>query len=393
MASTRKTEASASDWTCIIVGLSNGFVHFYTERGVLIFYEKVSDYRITSIRFGHSVLTGNQELVFLSRSRLAVIEGHSLFTTLRLAKGQIARGDKSVEEVSTTLELNAKTLKLSSLSRVSDFQIAGPKKPSTFEQYSTASMSERGIDAQIRPGLPTYSTYFCITEDVFGAFVWHNFFEQQVNIGDYVNKVAANLTSYVPSFGFRSFLGIGTSKKDQPTKVNTRDARVETAYVRQMLRDPGRTGDRLFIAPRPWNILAIADRSARVLIVDTETRRIVRIFKGYRNARCAFVESSGNIKESKRQVKALFLVIYAPKRGLLEVWTMQTGPRVSAFNVDTRGRLLSLPSGTDGLLGTPPDEQLISKQTTASAIFLNSDGQFFVSFIFIKVFVRMYFSR
>ena len=126
---------SASDWTCIIVGLSNGFVHFYTERGVLVFYEKVSDYRITSIRFGHSVLTGNQELALLSRNKLAVIEGHSLFTTLRLAKGQIARGDRSVDEVSTTLELNSKVLKLSSLSRVSDFQIAGPKKPTNFEQY------------------------------------------------------------------------------------------------------------------------------------------------------------------------------------------------------------------------------------------------------------------
>ncbi|KAE9552656.1 hypothetical protein FO519_004135 [Halicephalobus sp. NKZ332] len=377
VASTRKTEVSASDWTCIIVGLSNGFVNFYTERGVLIFYEKVSDYGITSIRFGHSALTGNQELAFLSRSKLAIVEGHSLFTTLRLAKGQIARGDKSVDEVSTTLELNSKMLRLSSLSRISDFQITGLKKPSTFEQYSTASVSERGVEAQIRPGLPTYSTYFCIAEDIFGAFVWHNFFEQQVNISDYVNKVAANLTSYVPSIGFRSFLGIGTSKKDQPTKVNVKDSRTETAYVRQLFRDPGRVGDRLFVAPRPWNILAVADRSARVLIIDTETRRIVRIFKGYRNARCAFVESPGNIKETKKQVKALFLVIFAPKRGLLEVWTMQNGPRVSAFNVDTRGRLISLPSGTDGLLGTPPDEETIFRQTTASAIFMNSDGQFF----------------
>lgn len=30
---------------------------------------------------------------------------------------------------------------------------------------------------------------------------------------------------------------------------------------------------------------------------------------------------------------ALFLVIYAPRRGILEVWAMQQGPRVGAFTV------------------------------------------------------------
>lgn len=30
---------------------------------------------------------------------------------------------------------------------------------------------------------------------------------------------------------------------------------------------------------------------------------------------------------------ALFMVIYAPRRGILEVWGMQQGPRVGAFTV------------------------------------------------------------
>lgn len=30
---------------------------------------------------------------------------------------------------------------------------------------------------------------------------------------------------------------------------------------------------------------------------------------------------------------AQFLVIYAPRRGILEVWSTQQGPRVGAFNV------------------------------------------------------------
>ncbi|CAL1574623.1 unnamed protein product [Knipowitschia caucasica] len=37
---------------------------------------------------------------------------------------------------------------------------------------------------------------------------------------------------------------------------------------------------------------------------------------------------------------ALFLIIYAPRRGILEVWAMQRGPRVGAFNVGKHCRLL-----------------------------------------------------
>uniref|UniRef100_A0AC34G258 Rab3-GAP regulatory subunit N-terminal domain-containing protein n=1 Tax=Panagrolaimus sp. ES5 TaxID=591445 RepID=A0AC34G258_9BILA len=294
---------------------------------------------------------------------------------------QIARGEKSLDEVSTTLQLNARIMRVQSLNNIFDFTIIGLKKPSTFEQYSSASMSDQGIHATIRSGLPTYSTYFCVARDVFGAFIWHNFFEKQANAMDIVNNlttaVTSNISAYVPSFGFRSYFGLGTSRKDLPSKPMVADSRVETAYVRQFCRDKGRLGDRLFMAPKPWNLLAVADQSARVLVLDTETRKIIRIFKGYRNARVAWIESSGKVRECRRSVKALFLVIFAPKRALLEVWAMQNGPRVSAFNVDPRGRLITLPGPRDGVLGTPPDEEAIFRQNIATAAFVNSEGQIF----------------
>lgn len=279
--------------------MSNGFVNFYTERGILIFYEKVSKGFIKSVRFGHSAFKGNQELAFLSRSQFIVIEGISLFNTLRSARTQIARGEKSLDEVATTLQLNARIMRVDSLSNIFDFTIIGLKKPSCFEQYSTASMSQPGIYATIRPGLPTYSTYFCVARDVFGAFVWHNFSEKQANAMDIVNNlttvVTSNISAYIPSVGFRSYFGLGTSKKDQPTKAMVCDTRVETAHVRQWLKDKGRLGDRLFMAPKPWTLLAVADQSARVLVIDTESRQIIRIFKGYRNSRVAWIESSGTV--------------------------------------------------------------------------------------------------
>lgn len=35
---------------------------------------------------------------------------------------------------------------------------------------------------------------------------------------------------------------------------------------------------------------------------------------------------------------ALFLIIFAPRRGILEVWAMQRGPRVGAFTVGKQCR-------------------------------------------------------
>jgi len=39
---------------------------------------------------------------------------------------------------------------------------------------------------------------------------------------------------------------------------------------------------------------------------------------------------------------ALFLVIYVPKQGIIEIWAMQQGPRVAKFTASKSGRWLWL---------------------------------------------------
>ena len=88
--------------------------------------------------------------------------------------------------------------------------------------------------------------------------------------------------------------------------------------------------------------MAIADNLSRVIILDALQGSVVRVFKGYRNAKLAWyvasstedVKRKGASKKSSRTVKqALFLVIHATKRSLLEVWPMMLGSRAAAFNV------------------------------------------------------------
>ena len=70
----------------------------------------------------------------------------------------------------------------------------------------------------------------------------------------------------------------------------------------------------------------------------------IRRFKGYRDAQVGWIEVKedshhdhhpGAPQQSHLQHHrhAIFLVIYAPRRGILEVWASQQGSRVAAFNI------------------------------------------------------------
>lgn len=64
------------------------------------------------------------------------------------------------------------------------------------------------------------------------------------------------------------------------------------------------------------------------------------MWKGYRDAECGWIMCHEEKKGDKKRV-VLFLVIYAPKKGLIEVWAMQQGPRVATFPASKTGRYYS----------------------------------------------------
>lgn len=62
------------------------------------------------------------------------------------------------------------------------------------------------------------------------------------------------------------------------------------------------------------------------------------MLKGYRDSQCGWVlvEEEADSQSSKRRVE--FLIIHVPKKGLIEIWTMQFGAKVVSFNVNKDGR-------------------------------------------------------
>ena len=78
-----------------------------------------------------------------------------------------------------------------------------------------------------------------------------------------------------------------------------------------------------------------------MILFDVANAISVRIWKGYRKAEVAWiVVEEDAIDPTDYPKQALFLVIYAPKRGILEIWCAQNGPRVTGFKVGKNCKLI-----------------------------------------------------
>jgi hypothetical protein len=127
------------------------------------------------------------------------------------------------------------------------------------------------------------------------------------------------------------------------------------------------------------NLVACTDKFGRVLLLEVATMVIVRMWKGtsmtramsptpndtpilshtivydarlisherhvssgYRDARVCWITSAddGVAFDKQTPVTAVFLVIMAQRRGLMEVWNVPFGERAAAFNVGVGSTLL-----------------------------------------------------
>lgn len=107
----------------------------------------------------------------------------------------------------------------------------------------------------------------------------------------------------------------------------------ESTSLQFSLRDNKRHVQNLI--PAPHNGLAVAcDSLGRVLLMDTQKSIVLRMWKGYRDAQCAWIA-----RPSDPQV--LYLVIYGWRRETLEIWPMRYGARIYSLVIGPHCKLLS----------------------------------------------------
>jgi hypothetical protein len=103
------------------------------------------------------------------------------------------------------------------------------------------------------------------------------------------------------------------------------------------ISDDERRRCRVLVLSPNGRLAAISDTLGRIMLVDTSRMIVIRMWKGYRNAQCGWMQAA----EGARRPHGLYLVIYSAQRGIVEVWRAQYGPRVFTLAVGDSARIFT----------------------------------------------------
>jgi hypothetical protein len=90
-------------------------------------------------------------------------------------------------------------------------------------------------------------------------------------------------------------------------------------------------------------LAAIADTLGRVSLVDLSTKQIVRMWKGFRDTTCYWMEIPRKTKvKDGQKAKTLYLVIHSRQRRVVEIWRTRHGPKVMSIQVNREAQVISV---------------------------------------------------
>uniref|UniRef100_A0A8I3Q9Y9 RAB3 GTPase activating non-catalytic protein subunit 2 n=1 Tax=Canis lupus familiaris TaxID=9615 RepID=A0A8I3Q9Y9_CANLF len=351
LASQKRSSTGRPDWTCIVVGFTSGYVRFYTENGVLLLAQLLNEELVLQLKCRTyeiprhpGVTEQNEELSILYPAAIVTIDGFSLFQSLRACRNQVAKAAASGNENIQPPPLAYKKWGLQDIDTIIDHASIGIMTLSPFDQMKTAS-NIGGFNAAIKNSLPAMSQYITVGSNPFTGF----FYALEVRV--------SSLIMSKTSLGFSTCLGwLGWKSKHEEEAVQKQKPKVEPATplaVRFGLPDSRRHGESICLSPCN-TLAAVTDDFGRVILLDVARGIAIRMWKGYRDAQIGWIQIVEDLHERVPEKAdfspfgntqgpsrvAQFLVIYAPRRGILEVWSTQQGPRVGAFNVGKHCRLL-----------------------------------------------------
>ncbi|KAG8584444.1 hypothetical protein GDO81_008830 [Engystomops pustulosus] len=359
LASQKRSSTGRPDWTCIVIGFTSGYVRFYTESGVLLLAQLLNEDPILQLKCRTyeiprhpGVTEQHEEMSILYPSAVVTIDGFSLFQSLRACRNQVARAAASGNENVQPPPLAYKKWGLQDVDTIVDHVSVGVMALSPFDQMRTASVLG-GFNAAIKSSPPTMSQYITVGSNPFTGF----FFALEGSTQPLLSHVALAVASKLTSALFSAASGwLGWKSKHEEEPQQKQKPKVEPATplaVRFGLPDSRRHGESISLSPCN-TLAAVTDDFGRVILLDVGRGMAVRMWKGYRDAQVGWMQIVEDLheRESERghfspfggtqgpSRVAQFLVIYAPRRGILEVWSTQQGPRVGAFNVGKHCRLL-----------------------------------------------------
>ncbi|XVF18630.1 hypothetical protein REPUB_Repub11eG0039100 [Reevesia pubescens] len=324
----------------IAVGTSQGFLLVYSLRGVLIHRQMVYPGRIVKLRVRGTKKDPTQDI---SSEDVCVV-----------IPGLIARFDGS--DIQSMLQRWFQETH----SRFWDHkQKQDPEDIGNFYRrlpYQLWNVNKYGssVDAAITGIIPpplmelqSSQRYYCavtIGDDaVISAFRLSEDRNRSL-VGAILSKVVPATFSTIASFSKM----IWRSEQTPNRKSEQKPQSFARASPLTCLKDHPRKGEKLTLSPS-GTLAAITDSLGRILLLDTQALVVVRLWKGYRDANCFFMEmlvnrdairSSSSYYEPGKSDYCLCLAIHAPRKGIIEVWQMRTGPRLLTIQCSKGCRLL-----------------------------------------------------
>ncbi|KAB0343211.1 hypothetical protein FD754_020137, partial [Muntiacus muntjak] len=369
LASQKRSSTGRPDWTCIVVGFTSGYVRFYTENGVLLLAQLLNEDSVLQLKCRTyeiprhpGVTEQNEELSILYPAAIVTIDGFSLFQSLRACRNQVAKAAASGNENIQPPPLAYKKWGLQDIDTIIDHASIGIMTLSPFDQMKTAS-NIGGYNAAIKNSPPAMSQYITVGSSPFTGF----FYALEGSTQPLLSHVALAVASKLTSALFNAASGwLGWKSKHEEEAIQKQKPKVEPATplavssafffllnIRFGLPDSRRHGESICLSPCN-TLAAVTDDFGRVVLLDVARGIAIRMWKGYRDAQTGWIQIVEDLHERVPEKGdfspfgspqgpsrvAQFLVIYAPRRGILEVWSTQQGPRVGAFNVGKHCRLL-----------------------------------------------------
>ncbi|XP_041107019.1 rab3 GTPase-activating protein non-catalytic subunit [Polyodon spathula] len=357
LASQKRSSTGRPDWTCIVVGFTSGYVRFYTESGVQLLAQLLNEDPVLQLKCRTyeiprhpGVTEQHEELSILYPCALVTIDGFSLFQSLRACRNQVARAAAAGNENVQPPPLAYKKWGLQDMDSIVDHASIGIMTLCPFDQMKNASILG-GYHATLKGSPPAMSQYITVGAGPFSGFYYAIEGSSQPLLSHVALAVASKLTSAL----FNAASGwLGWKNKNEEEPVQKQKPKMEPATplaVRFGLPDSRRHGESICLSPCS-TLAAVTDDFGRVILLDVARGLAIRMWKGYRDAQVGWIQVVEVLHERELDPRsappspqgpsrvAQFLVIYAPRRGILEVWGTQQGARVGAFNVGKHCRLL-----------------------------------------------------
>ncbi|KAM7251311.1 hypothetical protein ACFE04_023194 [Oxalis oulophora] len=328
------------DIRVVIVGTSSGYLLIYALTGDLIHRQRVHHGRILKLRVrgtkkDRAQEMSSEEVCVVMPAVIARFDGYNIQSMLQrwFDKKQENFWDENhkindYEDMGNSHgRLPYQLWNVSKYGSCADAAITGVMPPPLMELQSS-----HGYYCAVTIGEDAVISAYRLSED-----------KNRSLVGAILSRVVPATFSTIASFSKMLWRSEPTSTKKPEETIQA----FAKASPLTCLKDHPRKGEKLTLSPS-GTLAAITDSLGRILLLDTRALVVVRLWKGYRDANCFFTEMLVNKDRADpnsyfQPVKSdycLCLAIHAPRKGIVEVWQMRTGPRLLTIQCARGSKLL-----------------------------------------------------